>query len=85
MNTTLNADGKIGLPEQIVQADHLAAGDPFDVTRLRAGQYLLTLKKPSVAPGCYKIIQGKHGFPVIKGDGGVITSEMIKEIEGITP
>ena len=46
MKTTLNADGKIGIPDEIRQTDHLTAGDSFELERLTPGHYLLT-KPPS--------------------------------------
>ena len=49
MKTTLNADGKIGIPGKIRQTDHLAAGDSFKLERLPGGHYPLTKQPPSGA------------------------------------
>jgi len=46
MKTTLSADGKIGIPDEIRQTDHLAAGDSFELERLTPGHYLLTRQQP---------------------------------------
>jgi bifunctional DNA-binding transcriptional regulator/antitoxin component of YhaV-PrlF toxin-antitoxin module len=37
MKTTLKADGNIGIPDEIRQTDHLAAGDSFELERLTPG------------------------------------------------
>lgn len=41
MKTTLSADGQIGIPTEIRQADHLSPGDSFELERLTPGRYLL--------------------------------------------
>ena len=52
MKTTLNADGKIGIPDEIRQTDHLTAGDSFELERLTPGHYLLTKQPPRRALHC---------------------------------
>ena len=83
MKTTLNADGNIGIPKEIVRTDHLAVGDAFELKRLMSGQYLLT-KQPSGGARVVVTV-GEDGLPLIRAEGGVITSQMIKDIEGQTP
>lgn len=83
MKTTLNADGKIGIPDTIRQTDHLAAGDSFELERLTPGHYLLT-KQPPHGTG-FTVVTGEDGLPVIRAENGVITSRLVKEIESQTP
>lgn len=33
----------------------------------------------------YEVLTGEDGLPLIRGTGGVITSEMVREIEGLAP
>ena len=82
MKTTLNADGKIGIPDEIRQTDHLSPGDSFELERLTSGQYLLR-KEPR--PGAPLVVAtGDDGLPVIRAENGVITSRLVKEIESQT-
>lgn len=83
MKTTLNTDGKIGIPDEIRHADHLNAGDSFELERLTAGHYLLT-KQPT-HQALVVIAVGKDGLPLIRGENGVITSRLVKEIESQSP
>jgi hypothetical protein len=79
MKTTLNTDGKIDIPDEIRQADHLNAGDSFELERLTAGHYLLT--KQATNKVRVVISVGEDGLPLIRGENGVITSRLVKEIE----
>ncbi len=83
MKTTLNADGKIGIPDEIRRTDHLSAGDSFELQRLTPGHYLLTKQKSSFAR--FTVATGEDGLPVIRGENGIITSRLVKEIESQTP
>jgi bifunctional DNA-binding transcriptional regulator/antitoxin component of YhaV-PrlF toxin-antitoxin module len=83
MKTTLNADGKIGIPDEIRQTDHLTAGDSFELQRLTPGHYLLTKEQPSGTR--FIVATGEDGLPVIRGENGIITSRLVKEIERQTP
>jgi hypothetical protein len=83
MKTTLNADGLIGIPQQIRDADHLAPGDSFELQRLTPGHYLLA-KQPQ-AGARFVIAIGDDGLPVIRVTNGVITSRLVNEIESHTP
>ena len=83
MKTTLNADGKIGIPDEIRQTDHLTAGDSFEMERLTSGHYLLTRQQP---PGArFTVAIAEDGLPIIRTENGVITSRLVKDIEGQTP
>jgi bifunctional DNA-binding transcriptional regulator/antitoxin component of YhaV-PrlF toxin-antitoxin module len=82
MKTTLNADGNIGIPDEIRRSDHLSTGDSFELQRLTSGHYLLT-KHQALAP--FTIATGEDGLPVICTENGAITSRQIKEIESQTP
>lgn len=82
MKTMLNADGKIDIPDEILRADQLSAGDSFELERLTPGHYLLTKQQP---PGArYTVAIGEDGLPVIRTENGVITSRRVKEIESQT-
>lgn len=83
MKTTLSADGKIGIPEEICQTDHLAAGDSFELERLTPGHYLLTRQQPAGAR--FTVATGEDGIPVIRAENGIITSRLVKDIESQTP
>ena len=83
MKTTLNADGKIAIPEEIRRSDHLAAGDSFDVERLTNGHYLLTKQQESTPR--FIVATAKDGLPVIRPDNGAITLQTVKEIESQMP
>jgi bifunctional DNA-binding transcriptional regulator/antitoxin component of YhaV-PrlF toxin-antitoxin module len=79
VKTTLNTDGKINIPDEIRQADHLAPGDSFELERLTPGHYLLT-KQPSYEARV-TISVGKDGLPLIQTENGIITSRLVKDIE----
>jgi bifunctional DNA-binding transcriptional regulator/antitoxin component of YhaV-PrlF toxin-antitoxin module len=79
MKTTLNAQGQIGIPQQILDADHLAAGDSFELERLTSGHYLLAKQQSREAR--FTIATGEDGLPVIRSANGIITSQLVKEIE----
>ena len=82
MKTTLNADGKIGIPDELRQTDHLAAGDAFEFERLTPGHYLLT--KQPLTSACFTVVTAEDGLPVIRTENGVITSRLVKELESQT-
>ena len=82
MKTSLNAGGKIGIPDEIRQTDHLTAGDSFELERLTPGHYLLTRNRP---PAALTAGTGEDGLPVIRPENGVITSRLVKDIESHTP
>lgn len=82
METTLNAEGQIIIPKQIRDSDHLAAGDSFELERLTSGFYVLS--KKSSKHSALKIETAADGLPVIRGNGAIITSAMVKEIESQT-
>jgi len=82
MKTKLTAGGEIGIPPEIRQHDRLEAGDEFDLDRLTSGHYLLT--KLQRQPGGFSIATADDGLPVIRANGGPITSELVKEIESQT-
>jgi bifunctional DNA-binding transcriptional regulator/antitoxin component of YhaV-PrlF toxin-antitoxin module len=78
VKTTLNADGKIAIPDEIRRSDHLAAGDCFELERVTGGHYMLT-KQMTLAR--FTIGCAEDGLPVIRADSGVITSQTVKDIE----
>ena len=82
MKTKLNADGKIGIPEEIRQTDHLTAGDLFDLERLTLGHCMLSKQPPSGVR--FTVAPGEDGLPVIRTENGVITSRLVKELESQT-
>ena len=85
MKITLNADGQIGIPSEIRQADHLAPGDSFELERLTTGRYLLAKEsRPGRMPG-FTVATGTDGLPVIRAATGIITSQLVKELESQTP
>jgi bifunctional DNA-binding transcriptional regulator/antitoxin component of YhaV-PrlF toxin-antitoxin module len=83
MKTTLSADGQIGIPPEIRQADRLAPGDAFDFERLTPGQYLLAKRPP--ADTRFTVLEGEDGLPLIRVSTGVMTSQLVKEIESQMP
>jgi bifunctional DNA-binding transcriptional regulator/antitoxin component of YhaV-PrlF toxin-antitoxin module len=83
MKTVLGANGEIGIPAQIREADHLHAGDSFEVERLMPGQYVVT-KEPAHRPR-FTTATGSDGLPVIRAENGIITSQRVKELESLTP
>lgn len=79
MKTTLTGDGRIDIPSEIRQADHLAVGDAFNLERLTQGQYLLTrLPSPSLQ---FTVVTAADGLPLIRGAGGVITAQQVADLE----
>ena len=85
MKTTLSADGQIGIPPEIRQADHLAPGDSFEVERLTPGHYLLAKESRPVGTPRFAVATADDGLPVICPASGVITARLVKEIESQTP
>ena len=83
MKTLLNADGKIGIPDEIRQTDHLATGDLFELERLTPGHYLLTKQRAFGAR--FTVVTAEDGLPVIRPEYGGITSQTVKELESQTP
>ena len=83
MKTTLNAEGQIGIPQQIRDADHLAPGDSFELERLTPGHYFLAKQQPVGAR--FTVATGDDGLPIIRVVNGVITLRLVKEIESQTP
>ena len=83
MKTTLNADGRIGIPDEIRQSDQLVAGDSFELRRLTAGHYLLT--KQSLPTARFVVTTGEDGLPVVRGDSGTITSQLVRDLEAQVP
>jgi bifunctional DNA-binding transcriptional regulator/antitoxin component of YhaV-PrlF toxin-antitoxin module len=83
MKTTLNVQGQIGIPQQILEADHLVAGDSFELERLTSGHYLLAKQQPHETR--FTIATGEDGLPVIRNTDGIITSQLVKEIESQIP
>jgi bifunctional DNA-binding transcriptional regulator/antitoxin component of YhaV-PrlF toxin-antitoxin module len=83
MKTRLNADGKIGIPDEIRQTDQLTAGDSFELERLTPGHYLLTKQPPP--GGRFTVATGEDGLPLFRPENGVITSRLVKDIESQTP
>ena len=82
MKTTLTAGGEIGIPPEIRRHDHLEAGDEFDLDRLVSGHYLLT--RLHRQPRGFTITTAEDGLPVIRANGGTLTSDLVREIEGQT-
>jgi bifunctional DNA-binding transcriptional regulator/antitoxin component of YhaV-PrlF toxin-antitoxin module len=83
VKTTLNADGKITIPDDILRSDRLTPGDSFELERVTSGHYLLT-KEPGLTAR-FTIGTGTDGLPVIRTDTGTITAKMVKDIEGQIP
>jgi len=85
MEATLSEDGKVELPQHIVETDHLPPGTPFNVTRLCAGHYLLALKKVPSA-GRVEVVEGPDGHLVFNTfNASVLTSALVNELEASTP
>jgi bifunctional DNA-binding transcriptional regulator/antitoxin component of YhaV-PrlF toxin-antitoxin module len=82
MKTTLTAAGEIGIPPEIRQHDHLEAGDEFDLDRVVSGHYLLTRRQQP--PRGFTIATAEDGLPVIRANGGTLTSELVRAIEAQT-
>jgi AbrB family looped-hinge helix DNA binding protein len=82
MKTTLNAEGQIIIPKQIRDSDHLIAGDSFELQRLTSGFYVLS--KQSSERASLRIETAEDGLPVIRGNSGIITTAMVREIESQT-
>jgi hypothetical protein len=83
MKTTLTADGQIGIPPGICQTDHLVPGDSFELERLTPGRYLLAKQPLPVAR--FSVATGDDGLPVIRVANGIITSQLVQELESQTP
>lgn len=83
MRTTLTAGGEIGIPLEVRRDDHLQPGDEFDLDRVASGHYLLTRLQRQ--PRSFSIATADDGLPVIRTNGGTITSTMVKELESQTP
>ena len=83
MMTTLHADGRIGIPDEIRQADRLSAGDSFELERLTSGHYLLT-RQPTPNPSC-TVVLSEDGLPAIRVATGLITTSLVQSIESRTP
>lgn len=81
METTLGTHGEIGIPSQLREADHLDAGDRFEIERVLPGRYVLS--KIAEIPGSFSISTADDGLPVIRAQGGVITPTLVREIEGL--
>ncbi len=84
MKTTLNADGQIGIPQEIRDTDHLAVGDSFDLERLASGHYVLAKQSRTTRNIRFAVVTGTDGLPVIRVANGTISSELVKEIESRT-
>lgn len=82
MHTTLNAEGEIGIPDNIRRADCLSAGDSFELHRLTSGCYVLT-KQPGSSKS-FTTVTGEDGLPVIRAEHGRITASLVREIESAT-
>lgn len=82
MKTMLNSEGQIDIPKQIREADHLAAGDSFQLERLTPGHYLLA--KEAASGVSFIVATGSDGLPVIRAAKGAITSRLVEEIESQT-
>ncbi len=83
MRTVLGANGEIGIPKEIREADHLHVGDSFEVERLMPGHYVVT--KEQLPKTRFTVVTGNDGLPVIRTENGVITSQRVKELESLTP
>jgi bifunctional DNA-binding transcriptional regulator/antitoxin component of YhaV-PrlF toxin-antitoxin module len=81
METTLGAHGEIGIPSQLREADHLDAGDRFEIERIVPGHYVLS--KIAGAPGSFSICTAADGLPLIRAQGGTISAALVREIEGL--
>jgi bifunctional DNA-binding transcriptional regulator/antitoxin component of YhaV-PrlF toxin-antitoxin module len=82
MKTRLTAGGDIGIPPEFRRDDNLEAGDEFDLDRVASGHYLLTRLQRQ--PRRFSIATEEDGLPVIRANGGTITSDLVKEIESQT-
>ena len=82
MRATINAEGFFEIPKEFQDKDHLTPGDVFEIRRVGSGQYLLEKENKPLKSVIVTI--ESDGLPVIRG-GGVITSEMVKEIEAKAP
>jgi hypothetical protein len=79
VKTTLSAQGTIDIPKEIQEIDDLKSGEAFELHRVKAGEYLLKTMLPKT-PNPPVIKRGIDGRLVFCGEG-VITMEMVKEIE----
>jgi bifunctional DNA-binding transcriptional regulator/antitoxin component of YhaV-PrlF toxin-antitoxin module len=85
MKSMLTAGGKIVIPDEIRQVDHLTTGDAFELERLTAGYYLLTKQPEEAGVARFTVETASDGLPVIRTRNGVITSKLVKDIESLTP
>ena len=83
MKTALTQNGQIGIPPEIRRADQLEPGNLFSFDRLTPGHYLLT--KLATEPQHFTVVTADDGLPVIRTNGGVITAQMVQDIESQTP
>ena len=79
MKTKLTHDGQIRIPAEIRATDHLGVGDLFDLERLLPGHYVLTKLGPERSR--FSVLTAEDGLPVIQSDGGVITSQLVSDLE----
>jgi bifunctional DNA-binding transcriptional regulator/antitoxin component of YhaV-PrlF toxin-antitoxin module len=79
VKTMLNEQGQIGIPDEIRRTDHLATGDSFELERLTAGNYLL--RKHIQNGARFNVVTSEDGLPLIRAESGVITSQLVKDIE----
>lgn len=49
------------------------------------GHGLLTVLASPAASASFAVATGPDGLPVIRANGGVITAEQVREIEGLAP
>ena len=84
MQTSLNEKGQIGIPEAIREADNLRPGDSFDLQRVAPGQYHLAKRNQATQKTPAMITIDEDGLPLIQGNGR-ITTQMVQEIEALTP
>jgi AbrB family looped-hinge helix DNA binding protein len=82
MKTVLSPEGQVAIPREIRETDGLASGESFDLTRVGAGEYLLK-RIVSERPKRSSIETAADGLPVLRRSGRVITSELVREIEGL--
>lgn len=78
MKTTLTSEGLIGIPAEVREADQLSPGDSFDLERLSPGHYLLAKQKAAIR---FNVIIGDDGLPIIRGKEGIITLQLVKELD----
>lgn len=79
MKMTLNPNGAITLPSELIERDELTAGDAFEVERIAPGNYLLTKRADSKRD--VAIVEEPSGLLALRAPDGIITAEMVKNIE----